>query len=896
MLGGRGAGLLWREKEERLWQETPRGMWPAQGSSSIMFLKRNREKLIDELADYIDCILDRFLQKELITKDDYEDAAYERGPRKQVRRLLDIIDCRGEELASIFCSFCAEMKEKPCGKQRQVVQGSSSEYFKLALKHKQTLLRRNDCMKYYNSRHGEKIYFADHFVNLLLIKGHYSLEIKKHELLTFGQQRIHLQKTAERLEIKTEEIFQKLTDRSAPKKILVSGVAGIGKTVFVQKILYDFSRTQTFDSFDFVIHFTFRDLNLVSKPTTLRNLILMKMGHLSRVLDDVFLNSEHLLIILDGFDEFKFYNQIDVDRYVIDPDDEVELVQILGSLLNGELLPESTILLTSRPTVINHIPVDCIERFVIITGFSEKEVKDYFLKYFQTKEQGSEMFTFVRENHFLFTLCYIPAFCWIVCSVLKESKNLNMDQPKTVTDIYSHYLIVILKHHTHNSNKCSTVLETILDLGKLAYSTLLKHETVFYMHDLEPYTSNDLMHSFLDKTSVQNPESTEDVFSFTHFTVQEFFAALYYALEENLSVDMMELEVQIKFGLSSGSLDLFLRFLSGILSARNQKLLLKHLNLKESIKLDSYASWLIEELIKHCENGAYILNLLHCLFEQQENSLASRIVPTVMRLNLSDNTFSPIDFSAVDYFCSLVHGDILELDLTATNINSGILQELEPILFRCVNLWIGENNLDTEAVKILCHILSAPNCKMQFLGMGWTNIGDEALLELYNSLVHNTSLQELWIEGNEFGYDAVEKFSEISLFNSTLQHAIIIGSKIQESEIIKLRAKSSGNLIISDFNDASGRDFWEGWFQWIFQRCEICTDEKLVSFLTKVCRGLSLCQGTDWACEWYAEMAKLLQKRMQHCLVDNVKRRMHTLEQIFSVPVVNGKIQLTSDT
>nr|XP_033812812.1 NACHT, LRR and PYD domains-containing protein 3-like [Geotrypetes seraphini] len=690
MLGGKDAGFLWREEEERLRQEAPRGVWPERGSSSIMFLKRNREKLIDELADDVNCILDQLLQKELITKDDYEDAAYERGPRKQVRRLLDIIDCLGEELASIFCSVCAELKERPCGKQRQVVQDRSCEYFKLALKHKQVLLRRNDCMKYYNSRHGEKIYFDDHFVNLLLIKGHYSLEIKKHELLTFGQQRIHLQKTAERLEIKIEEIFQKLTDRNAPKKILVSGVAGIGKTVCIQKILYDFSRTQAF-SFDFLIHFTFRDLNLVSKPTTLRKLILMKTGHLSGVLDDIFLNSERLLIVLDGFDEFKFYNQIDVDHYVIDPDDEVGLVMILGSLLKGELLPESTVLLTSRPTVINHIPVDCIERFVIITGFSEIEIKDYFLKYFQTKEQGSEMFAFVRENHFLFTLCYIPAFCWIVCSVLKESKNLNMDQPKTVTDIYNHYLLIILKHHTHKglfaSNKSTTVLETILDLGKLAYNTLLKHETVFYTHDLEPYTSlNDLMHSFLDKTSVQNTESTEDVFSFTHFTVQEFFAALYYALEENLSVDIMELEVQNKFGLGSGYLDLFFRFLSGILSLRNQKLLLKHLNLKGSIKSDSYVSWLIEELVKHCENGAYILNLLHCLFEQQESSLASRIVPAVIRLNLSDNTFSPIDFSAVDYFCSLVQGDILELDLTATNINSGILQELQPILFRCANL------------------------------------------------------------------------------------------------------------------------------------------------------------------------------------------------------------------
>ncbi|XP_069486802.1 NACHT, LRR and PYD domains-containing protein 3-like [Ambystoma mexicanum] len=874
--------------------------WNPQGISSALFLKRHRERLIDELEGSMDCILGKLLQRDLLTRDDCEDVAYERGPRKQVRKLLDIIDLRGEELAVSFCSLCLQIKTIPPEQKQMVVQGPSTDYSKAVTRHKQVLLRRNDCMNYYNSRHGEKVYLADYFINLLLVKGHYSLEVKKHELLTFGQQRIHLQKKrAERLEINLEQLFLKLNDRKVPKRILVSGVAGIGKTVFVQKILYDFSTAKTYHNFEFVIHFTFRDLNLVPTPTTLRRIILMKNRHLSTVLTKLFENEEKILIILDGFDEFKHYCQLDMDYYVCDPDEEVDLPQIVGSLLNSELLPEATVLLTSRPTVISHIPVNCVERFVIITGFSITEIECYFQKFYQDKDLGNTLFAFVRENHFLFTLCYIPAFCWIVCSVLKESSALDMGHPESMTDIYTRYLVVLLNHHTHSifrdSSEYSTTQESILSLGKLAYDGLLQHETLFYQHDLDAFnlSSCDLLHCFLDKTSVQEPEATENVFSFTHFTIQEFFAALYYSLEVNLLEDVMDLQVQNKFCLHSGYLDLFHRFLSGLLANRNQKLLIKHLNLSQSLKVEPYVSWLVEEIIKSSENGAYILNLLHCLFEQQRQSLVQTITPSLLRLNVSDNTFSVMDFAVLKYFLDLVEGDILELDLTATNISSRLIAQLQPYLYRCLRIWLGENALDMEAVKVLCGVLDSPQCKLELLGLGWTNLQNEEFLELYPCLKNNHTLQGLWIEGNDITYAAVETFSEITTFNNTLEHVVMVGNKLRESDIANLRTCPSGSLIVASFSD--DRDFWKGWCNWIFQRCEVCSDEKLVTFLSKVCRGVSLSRiqekDPEWMLEWYGEVAALLRQRIKLCNTDNLKRRMCILEQTFSSQLVHGDLQ-----
>ncbi|KAM5191753.1 NACHT, LRR and PYD domains-containing protein 3-like [Mantella aurantiaca] len=860
-------------------KDTVLNNWHKGGEASL-FLQEHRVQLVEELEECIDFILDQARQKHLLTKDDFEDVTYGAGPRRRVRRLLDLIDCLGEENASGFCDLFI------CIKNSKKCTVSENEYLLTIQKHRDVLLRRSEDIKTYNCRHGEKFAFSDYFVNLLLVNGHYSLEIKKNELLTFGQQRIDLQNKKEN-KLSLCHLFEKLNERRLPKKILVSGVAGIGKTVFVQKLIFDFSNRVSYQNFDFVLNFTFRDLNLINKPVTLREIILKKHGHLSQMLDDIFKNSDKLLVILDGFDEFKSSSQLDLEEYVFDPDQKAELTQLVGSLIKGELLPNASIVLTSRPAVINHIPVEFIDRFVIITGFSVTEIEDYFQKYFGDKEVGSEQFVVVKENHFLFTLCYIPAFCWIVCSVMKGCYNLHIERPKTMTDIYCHYLIVLLKYHMHQFSftKDELALKGVLGLGQIAYNSLLKHETLFYEADFEMFNTlpSDIANSFLDKTCVPELGYVENVLSFTHFTIQEFFAAFYYVHVENPLDDIMDFDVQKRLAIASGYLDLFLRFVSGLLSVRNQTLLQKHLNLQTNQKYEMYTSWLIKSITEHCENGGFILNLLHCLFEQQNSDLASRTTPSVLRLNISDNVFSPIDFDVLAYFLDLINMEIDELDLTATHVNAHYLKKLQPYLFRCRLLWLGENNLDLQAIRIICSVLMSPDCKMKVLGLGWTQLEDEEFLELYKCLPHNHSLTELWLEGNNITSKAIEQFSNISCVNSNLKHVVLLGNNLQSDDIAALKTKSLKSIIVANIDENLGQEFWEGWWDWIFQRCKMCSDEKIISFLTKVYRGLSLCNGkeTEWMRHWYTQVDSFLQERIQCCAIKNISKRMEALRLMF---------------
>ncbi|XP_072439853.1 NACHT, LRR and PYD domains-containing protein 3-like [Chiloscyllium punctatum] len=849
--------------------------------SYLQLLQRNRVKLIDELGDRIDWILDRALQIQLISKDDYEDVKYIPGPRKKVRTLLDIVDCLGEMVAHQFYSLINKSKDMS---EKEPV---SKEHSTVIKKHKQVLSRRNEVMMYYNTRPGEKIHLSEQFTNLLLVKGHHNLEFKRHELLSFGQHRIHLQeRSSQEMEIKPSQLFMQISDKQTPKRTLVSGVAGIGKTVLLQKIVFDWANNHCFGNFEVLLQFTFRDLNLINKPMSLRNLVLKKNGHLLKVLDSIFEVPEKLLIILDGLDEFKFCGCFDGDCYITDPDKEGNLVDIIYSLLRGELLTGVSVLLTSRPTAISYIPVETIDRFVIITGFSEKEIRYYFLKYYQDEEIGSRMFQFVKENEFLFTLCFVPAFCYIVCSVLKEKERENHKQPKTMTDIYSRYLSVLLQHHSRGQrSEGGDLTQTLRNLGKLAYSKLLQHDTLFYQHDLASHhvELNTFVDTFLDKTCIQEPDCVETVFSFTHLTIQEFFAALHYMLEPEPFPDLMNVDTMNKYKMATGFLDIFQRFLSGLLSERNQALLSKHMKLDKMTKSESYSCWLIEEITEHCENGSSILNLLHCLFEQQNDLLVEKIKPKNLRIHIGDNALCPVDISVLKYFLDMRIGDLEELDLTATNINTTALKSLQPFLHQCERLWCGENKLDFEAIKFLCELLKSPDYKLKLLGLGWTDIGNNELRELCDALKDNETLQELWIEGCNADYDGVSGFTAISSTNTTLKKVVLIGNCLQEKDLVKLSQKlnpSNSGFLITGFNDDHSQ--WVGWCDWILQRCQLCDNEKLVYFLIKIFNNLLQNSTFTWMPQWCKELQALLQNRIQKCMSEEIRTKLEKLKEMIS--------------
>ncbi|XP_068164102.1 protein NLRC3-like [Antennarius striatus] len=852
------------------------------GFSSLTAIRFLRVSLVDELEGHIDSLLEALMKREVLTRDDREEALCLLGPRARVRKVLDILECKGEEAAKIFFSICSHQQElQTYSKDGNVDQSQSKGYKNLIQNHKDVLRRRSESMLFYNTRCGEKILFSEHYVNLLLVDGHQGLEIKRHEVLTFGQNRLSLQhKLVVNRKITPDELFSKANAKHPVKKVLVAGVAGIGKTILVQKILFDFGENRSKLAFDFILHLSFRDLNLIDKPTNFRDMVLRKNRHLVKELDNILAHDDKLLIILDGFDEFRHYRKCDVDVFVTEPGEDAEVLEIFGSLMQGELLPNASVLLTSRPAAIDYIPVACIDRFVVIVGFSLSEVRDFFLRYFQDLDLAARMFAVVSENDLMLTLSYIPAFCNIVCCILKESKGLCGESPRTMTDIYVQYLVALLCSQTHARSKPvlreqtagtpHQLSDVVLQLGRLAFQRLMEQQTLFYGSNLDPAVLEgcSLVSSFLDKTVTQESGCTEVIYSFVHLTVQEFFAAIYCAVTDDSLPDAPWHAPSSEEGSNWGHLDLFKRFLSGILSERNAKLLSRQVGLcfrKE--KVENYRQRIVRELRMLCENGAHILNHLHCLFEQHDSCLALTVQPKSLRINVSDETLSQMDLNVIKYFLNLTKGNISELDLTGTGLTHKGLRDIQPLLVRCGHLWLGENNLNMDAVQVIVDVLKESDSIIN-LGIGWSNIGDDELLAISSAIRLKGTLKELWMEGNHVSSSGL--LSLCDLTPNPLRKVVAIWNDLKDTEALCNRES-----IIVNFTDDSA---WTLWGEWVFKRCQVSSNEKLVTVLRKVCNISVHCLEVQWAKSLYRKLSQLVKHRIESCTEEDMSKKLKMFE------------------
>ena len=258
----------------------------------------------------------------------------------------------------------------------------------------------------------------------------------------------------------SQEIFLSESDRNDdmnPKSVLVTGKAGIGKTVYCQNLIRDWADNKLFQpqsnrnvpDFKFAYLLTFSQLSLLGdKRFTLREIL-----NLSSVLDehsniDDFLfeyivdHSENVLIILDGFDEYSKQNFIvsDLDdQHPNSAKEKMPVAALCAKLIKGKILKDSVVMITSRPDESDQMTVNgkvAFDRYVEITGFSEEQVKNYIEKYFRENEvMKNAVMDHITKNENLVSFAHIPVLCFLMCSYFEYILNESMNTSSWVTSI-----------------------------------------------------------------------------------------------------------------------------------------------------------------------------------------------------------------------------------------------------------------------------------------------------------------------------------------------------------------------------------------------------------------------------------------------------------------------------
>ena len=329
------------------------------------------------------------------------------------------------------------------------------------------------------------------------------------------------------------DLFAANKSGTFPKRILVQGQTGIGKTTFVKKLGLDWAELNLEDEkgydekalalkkFELLVAVNLKE---VSKHQSLKDVIScsnifaeedksMTDGLLKYISD----NQDKVLLVFDGYDEYRCGRDSDIFK-----------------IFKGDKLRDCCVLITSRISKADDLRQNRVLKVLRaeILGFSYSDISSYMKRKLESEEDAANLFFHLGEKDLL-ALAKSPLLLLFLCILWKEGNLENW--PKTKTDLYVQIVESVLDHNQakHSAfascdfSELADFQEILCEIGKVALECLFTGDHVFDYKQLPPsiFCEESSFIGLLQVTKHIGNRRPAGMVSFIHKSIQEFLSA-----------------------------------------------------------------------------------------------------------------------------------------------------------------------------------------------------------------------------------------------------------------------------------------------------------------------------------------------------------------------------------